>query len=344
MDADLFGGDDDTTEEAGLSEVDEPPPPELELMKSVSAELLEKAEQKKGTDSGAPEPPVGGQPVDGDGTDDGTDAADDTTDGTPDGATVGAMGGEGAGGVLGAAGAGGGGSEGGDIARPRKEAPVYDSEDEDTTTTVVIDNGGYEMKAGFVCSPDCKCEAGGKCGHAIDEDDPHPRARFPTVVGHVKETGVTRCYELAPRIGDQALERRVGDCLRLSRPSLSHVDVNWDDMEKIWHHTFYQELRVTPDECFVLLTEPPLNPKANRERMTQIMFETFGVQGMYLSVQAVLALYASGRTTGVAVDSGYERTWVVPFYEVRFHIRGRYSSILLPPLSLPFSGCYSLID
>ena len=103
------------------------------------------------------------------------------------------------------------------------------------------------------------------------------------------------------------------------RPSPSAVTstvhgivINWDDMEKIWHHTFYNELRVAPVEHPVLLTEAPLNPKANRERMTLIMFEAFNVPVMYVSIQTVLFLYPSERTTGIVMESDLRPTHLTP--------------------------------
>ena len=85
-------------------------------------------------------------------------------------------------------------------------------------------------------------------------------------------------------------------------------------MEKIWHHTFYNELRVAPEKSCVLLAEAPLSPRAQRERITRLMFETFGVPAMFVAVQAVLALYSTGHTTGAVLESGLCASHCVPVY------------------------------
>ena len=80
-------------------------------------------------------------------------------------------------------------------------------------------------------------------------------------------------------------------------------------------HVFTNELRVAPEEHKVLLTEAPLNPKKNREKMAQIMFETFYVPGLYIAIQEVLTLYSSGKVTGIVLDSGDSVTHAVPIFE-----------------------------
>ena len=84
---------------------------------------------------------------------------------------------------------------------------------------------------------------------------------------------------------------------------------------RIWRHALYNELGVEPAEHPLLMTEAPLNPKANREKMMQIVFEHFHVPAFYVAIQGVLSLYTSGRTTGLVVDSGDGVTHTIPVYE-----------------------------
>ena len=163
---------------------------------------------------------------------------------------------------------------------------------------IVIDNGSGIMKCGFA---------------GIDK----PRVVFRNFCGRTKHVRVmpggalegSECF-----VGSKAEEHR--GSLLLKYPIEHGIIQDWHDMEEIWKSLYHKEnLNVSSDEYNVLITEPPLNPYQSRNKIGEIFFEGLNVPGLYFGIQAILSLYASGRTTGVVLDSGDGVTHAVPVYE-----------------------------
>lgn len=138
--------------------------------------------------------------------------------------------------------------------------------------------------------------------------------------GAAKGTGKT-IEDLDFFIGDEAVAN--SKTYAMKNP-IKHGQVeNWTMMEQFWEQAIFKYLRCEPEDHYFLLTEPPLNSPENREYTAEIMFETFNVPGLYIAVQAVLALAASWTSkqvtqrtlTGTVIDSGDGVTHVIPVAE-----------------------------
>lgn len=163
-----------------------------------------------------------------------------------------------------------------------------------STKVIVCDNG-----TGFV-----------KCGF---EGENFPAATFPCIIGKpVLRFEETLC--------DQELKDIVvgEDCSRLrnqfevSYPIKNGIIQDWEGMGHVWDHMLYEILKAEPSECKILLSDPPLNPTRNRQKLVQTMFETYNFSGLSIQINAILTLYAQGLLTGLVVDSGDGVTNIVP--------------------------------
>ena len=147
---------------------------------------------------------------------------------------------------------------------------------------IIIDNGSRYIKCGL---------SGEEC----------PRPVFPSCVAYPEKShrvgfAYLDLYHLGDRqlfVGDEA-ETNQSQFYRVSNPIENRIVKDWDAMEKIWSYVFLDKLRVDCAENKVMLTEAALNPKENREKMAQIMFESFSVPRLYIAIQAVSSLYSVG--------------------------------------------------
>jgi len=172
-----------------------------------------------------------------------------------------------------------------------EEALADDGIDEDVV--VIIDNGSGVCKAGLSC-------------------DEAPKTVFPEVVGRPRKVWKSS-LDRDIYYGDEINEIR--NKLAVMYPLENGIIENFEHMELLWEYTFFDQLKVNPSKHPILLTEPPYNPKPNREKMVEIMFEAFGVPSLNISIQGVLALLGQGRTTGLVLDSGEGVTHTIPIFD-----------------------------
>jgi actin-related protein 2 len=163
-----------------------------------------------------------------------------------------------------------------------------------------------------------------------------PEHTFPSIVGRPILRAEERMNNLEIKdimVGDEAATVR--SLLQISYPMENGIIRNWEDMGHLWDKCF-EQLGVDPRGRKILLTEPPMNPLVNRERMCEVMFERYGFEGVYVAIQAVLSLYAQGLSSGVVVDSGDGVTHIIPVYESTVLNHLTYPQH--PPLSLYYVG------
>ncbi|CAH0399603.1 unnamed protein product [Chilo suppressalis] len=167
----------------------------------------------------------------------------------------------------------------------------------DDSLRIVIDAGSHSTKSGFAY-------------------ESAPRSLICTAVGRCRHAGI---HDGMPQIccGNEALKQR--GLLDLVMPVRDGLICDWDQMEKLWHHIYYKELKVPPEESSLMHTMHALMPKKDKEDMAEMMFETFTVKALYMVRTPVAVLYASGRTTGVVWENGSACSCVTPIFE-GFHL------------------------
>lgn len=168
---------------------------------------------------------------------------------------------------------------------------------------IVIDNGSGNLKAGFAGEDKPRTYASSIIGRPK-----YQKIMTGSLIGEADDEEVNDTF-----IGNLAQQNR--GLLKLTYPIEHGIVNNWEDMERLWNHTYNQDLKTNAEDHPLLITEAPLNPRTNRDKMCQVLFEQFNIPCVYISIQAVLSLYALGRTTGVVLDSGDGVSHIVPVYE-----------------------------
>ena len=173
--------------------------------------------------------------------------------------------------------------------------------DGDKRRTIVIDNGSETLKIGY----------------ASESQNSHrPTKKFHSIIGRPRNQSNLSKQDLF--IGDDAYSKN--SILAISNVIKRGKVTDWDMMEKLWEHTFYRKLNISPNDAALsnydlLLTESLNRSNEEREKSVQIMFESFDINSLYMQNEAVLSLFGAGKINGAVLGIGYGVTYSTAIYE-----------------------------
>jgi len=163
--------------------------------------------------------------------------------------------------------------------------------------------------------PDCPIivDVGSAFIKAGRQTDSEPTCIVPSLVGRPRRR-YSEYFEGNPAfVGEEAISQR--HQLSFSYPvDHGHVE-DWLEMEELWNHVFHRSLNIKTEEHPMLVTEPPLCSSKHREKVAEIMFDMYDVPELTMPIQGIMALYATGRTSGLVVEIGEGVTQIVPVFE-----------------------------
>ncbi|KAJ5073538.1 actin-10-related [Anaeramoeba ignava] len=153
---------------------------------------------------------------------------------------------------------------------------------------IVIDQGSNSIKAGF-------------------SGEMSPKIKLPNLIGTNRKK--------INYIGNDAISKKE---LRIEYPIENGRVKNWDQLEKIYHHLLFSELKMESANEPVLIAEPMFASKPEREKLVELFLETFSFPSIAFEIQPLLTLLALNRRTGLVVDIGDGLTQILPVYEGKF--------------------------
>lgn len=167
--------------------------------------------------------------------------------------------------------------------------------EETNYSSVIIDSGTDTIKLGMA-------------------GDEAPRHIIPSLIGYSPYPALDVAIDKVNyKIGEKAFKKR--GLLNTKRPIQKRKIVDFESMERIWHHSLFNILKVDSSENSVLLTESCEYTDTCRRKIAEIFFEFFNSPSIYLGNQGMLGLFSTGSTRGVVLDSGEGGSHVIPIYE-----------------------------